>query len=99
MMTGRPAVVHTTSVRGRASTFMPPAILYLKNRLAVFDTNERRLALRGAVVAAIHLVAAAIMLSTEDEAVAKLAFVFPWGLINFFWLAVLQRPAAAAALS
>ena len=79
--------------------FMSPAILYLKNRLAVFDTTDRRRAIRGAVVAAIHLVAVAIMLSTEDEAVAKLAFVFTWGLLNFFWLAVLRRPAAAAALS
>ena len=78
---------------------MSPAILYLKNRLAVFDATDRRLAIRGAILVAIHLVAIAIMLSTEDEAVAKVAFVFTWGLLNCFWLAVLRRPAAAAILS
>ena len=78
---------------------MPPAILYLKSRFAFLDATDRRLAVRGAVVAAIHLVAIVIMLATEDEAVAQAAFVFTWGLLNFFWLAVLRRPAAAAALS
>jgi hypothetical protein len=78
---------------------MPPAILYLKSRFAFLDATDRRLAVRGAVVAAIHLVAIVIMLATEDEAVAQAAFVFTWGLLNFFWLAVLRRLAAAAALS
>jgi Sulfatase len=78
---------------------MPPAILHLKSRLPAFDATDRDRAIRGAVVAAIHLVAIAIMLATEDEAVAQAAYVFTWGLLNFFWLAVLRRPAAAAALS
>jgi phosphoglycerol transferase MdoB-like AlkP superfamily enzyme len=78
---------------------MPPAILHLKNRLPALDTADRDRAIRGAMVAAIHLVAIAIMLATEDEAAAQAAYVFTWGLLNFFWLAVLRRPAAAAALS
>ena len=78
---------------------MPSAIFHLKNRLPAFDASDRRLAIRGAVVAAIHLVAIAIMLATEDEAAAQIAYVFTWGLLNCFWLAVLRRPAASAALS
>src|SRR5262249_52967861 len=29
----------------------------------------------------------------------KLAFLLTWGLLNFFWLAILRRPATSAALS
>jgi hypothetical protein len=39
------------------------------------------------------------MLWSEVGVVPKVAFCFTWGLLNFFWLAVLRRPAVAAALS
>jgi hypothetical protein len=39
------------------------------------------------------------MFWSEVGVVPKVAFCFTWGLLNFFWLAVLRRPAVAAALS
>src|SRR5262249_56199575 len=36
---------------------------------------------------------------SEVAVVPKVVFFFTWGLLNFFWLAVLRRPAVAAALS
>ena len=35
----------------------------------------------------------------EAEPAAQAAFVLTWGLLNFFWLALLRRPLTAAALS
>src|SRR5262245_19819718 len=98
MMTIRPAL-RSHGPAGRVSKYMPPAILYLRNRLAFLDVADRRRAVRVAVVVAIHLAALAIMLDTEDELVSKAAFLFTWGLLNCVFLAVLRRPAAAAALS
>ena len=46
-----------------------------------------------------HLVAFAIMGSTESTLTAMAAFLLAWGLLNFLWLALLRRPAAAAMLS
>jgi hypothetical protein len=45
-----------------------------------------------AVVAAIHKAAFAIILWSEVDVVAKTTFVFAWGVLNFFWLAVLGQP-------
>src|SRR5262245_42421064 len=39
------------------------------------------------------------MLWSEAGVVPKLVFCLVWGLLNFFWLAVLRRPALSAALS
>jgi phosphoglycerol transferase MdoB-like AlkP superfamily enzyme len=47
----------------------------------------------------LHLTAIAIMAFTETSFVSKLAFILTWGVVNFFWLALLRRPAVAAALS
>src|ERR1041384_1159861 len=47
----------------------------------------------------LHLAALAILFRTEDDLVPRLAFLCTWGLLNFVWLAVLRRPAAAASLS
>ena len=51
------------------------------------------------LIAAIHFSALVIMAETEIGIVSKLIFLFTWGMLNFFWLAVLRRPAVAAALS
>ena len=75
---------------------MPPAVLYLKNRLAAAD---RRYAGRFALLAAIHLAAFGILLWSEDEPSARAAFVLTWAALNFFWLVVLRRPLTSAALS
>ncbi len=77
---------------------MPPVILSLRSRLARLGAAERRIA-AGAVVAAIHLAALALLVWSEHDSVAVAAFILTWGSLNFFWLAVLRRPAISAALS
>ena len=37
--------------------------------------------------------------ATESTLTAMAAFLLAWGMLNFFWLALLRRPAAAAMLS
>ena len=71
----------------------------LLSRLAVSETISRRDAARAALVAVFHLAALVVMAQTEVGIVPKAIFLFTWGLLNFFWLAVLRRPAIAAALS
>jgi len=46
-----------------------------------------------------HLLAVAIMAATETTLTAMAAFLLAWGLLNFLWLALLRRPAAAGVLS
>src|SRR5215813_1525140 len=85
------------STRARLQpSIMPPAVLYLKNRLAAAD---RRYAGRFALLAAIHLAAFGVLLWSEDEPAARAAFVLTWGALNFFWLVLLRRPLTSAALS
>jgi hypothetical protein len=78
---------------------MPPSISLLATRFGMQGVAGRRGALKAALVAAFHLAAIIIMVQTEDSIVAMAIFLFTWGLLNFFWLAVLRRPAIAAALS
>ena len=52
-----------------------------------------------AAIAALHLCALALMAWSERGLVASAVFLLTWGLANFFWLALLRRPAVAAALS
>jgi hypothetical protein len=46
-----------------------------------------------------HLVALALMGATESTLTAMAAFLLACGLLNFLWLALLRRPAAAGLLS
>jgi hypothetical protein len=55
--------------------------------------------LRIALIAALHLAALALMVWSEAAFVSKVVFCLTWGLLNFFWLTLLRRPAVAAALS
>jgi hypothetical protein len=50
-------------------------------------------------VAAPHLAALALMYETETDFGARLSFVLAWGILNFFWIALLRRPALSGALS
>jgi phosphoglycerol transferase MdoB-like AlkP superfamily enzyme len=50
-------------------------------------------------VAAPHLAAIGLMLQTENDFGARLGFLLSWGLLNFFWIALLRRPALSGALS
>ena len=75
---------------------MPPAVIYLKQHLATAD--RRRLG-AVAMLAAMQLAAAGLLIWSEADLAARTAFVLTWGLLNFFWLALLRRPMTAAALS
>ena len=77
---------------------MPPAVLYLRNRLAA-ATADRPHAGRLAVLCSIHLAAFALLIAFEDESVGDAAFVLSWGFLNFFWLTLLRRPVTSGALS
>jgi Sulfatase len=78
---------------------MPPGVAYLANRLPFAGAAARYGAWRIALLLALHAVALAIMAATEGDLVSGLTFLLTWGLLNFLWLALLRRPAAAATLS
>ena len=50
-------------------------------------------------VAAPHLAALGLMFATEVDFPARLCFLLSWGSLNFFWIALLRRPALSGALS
>src|SRR5580704_14730255 len=50
-------------------------------------------------VAAPHLAALAVMLQTETDLSSRTGFVLSWGILNFFFIALLRRPALSGALS
>ena len=54
---------------------------------------------RPALVLIPHLIALAVMIATETAMVTMAAFLLAWGFLNFIWLVILRRPAAAATLS
>ena len=76
---------------------MPPSVACLTNRWAAGEPLRGRLAI--ALTAALHVSALGLLLWSEIGFVPKLAFCFTWGLLNFFWVAILRRPAPSAALS
>src|SRR5258705_9403443 len=50
-------------------------------------------------VAAPHLAALAVMFHTEVDFSSRVGFLLSWGILNFFWIALLRRPALSGALS
>lgn len=54
---------------------------------------------RLSAVAAPHLAAMALMLQTETDFGSRAGFLLSWGILNFFWIALLRRPALSGALS
>jgi hypothetical protein len=78
---------------------MPPSLAFLTSRWAAPDAVARRDIPRIALIAALHFAALGLMAWSEVALVPKAVFLLTWGLVNFFWLAVLRRPAVAAALS
>ncbi len=75
---------------------MPSAIPSVQNRVAAAGRQHA-----GALglLAAIHSAAFGILIWFEIEPAARAAFVLAWGALNFFWLTLLRRPIASAALS
>src|SRR5262249_22797769 len=53
---------------------------------------------RWLAVAAPHVAAFAVMLATEADFVDRFGFLLMWGILNFFWIALLRRPALSGAL-
>jgi phosphoglycerol transferase MdoB-like AlkP superfamily enzyme len=86
-------------IAGHDCVAMPPALAFLAKRLGASHPLARQRAWRLAPTAALHLAALAVMAFTETDLVAAFAFLLTWGLLNFFWLGLLRRPALAAALS
>jgi hypothetical protein len=54
---------------------------------------------RRPAVAAPHLAALVVMLQTETDFASRTGFLLSWGILNFFWIALLRRPALSGALS
>ena len=50
-------------------------------------------------VAAPQLAALVVMLQTETDFGSRTGFLLSWGILNFFWIALLRRPALSGALS
>ncbi len=77
---------------------MPPAVAFLKNRLAAAAIDRRR-AIAVAVLSGINLAAAGILIWSEEDPAARAAFVLTWGFFNLFWLTLLRRPVISGVLS
>src|SRR5713101_1296169 len=86
-------------IAGHGHHAMPPSIAFLTSRWTAPDAGTRRDILRMALIAALHLAALGLMAWSEVAILPKAVFLLTWGLVNFFWLAVLRRPAVSAALS
>jgi len=78
---------------------MPPVASALFARFASYPALSRRDCAALIITAMLHAAALVIMASTEPDLESKATFLFAWLLLNFFWLAVLRRPAIAALLS
>ena len=50
-------------------------------------------------VAAPQLAALVVMFQTETDLSSRIGFLLSWGILNFFWIALLRRPALSGALS
>src|SRR5262245_5995260 len=86
-------------IAGYGPPAMPPSFAFLRSRWTASDAAIARAGLGLTVIAALHLAALGLLLWSEVGIVPQLVFGFSWGLLNFFWLVVLSRPAVAAALS
>src|SRR5499433_2940448 len=86
-------------IAGHGPLAMPPSIAFVTSRWAASDAATPGGILRILLIAALHLAALGLMLWSEVAILPKVVFCLTWGLINFFWLAVLRRPAMSAALS
>jgi Sulfatase len=87
------------SVPGTGALAMPPLLSSPASRTTPFDADARYGLARFAPAAAFHVAALAVMVWSEFEAVRMALFLFTWGLVNCFWLALLRRPGLSAALS
>ena len=78
---------------------MPLNAAILLNRLTPDRASSRNRKQVLCLLAALHAVALIIMVATEADLVAKIAFLLVWAVLNCFWLALVRRPTVAALLS
>src|SRR6516162_5961654 len=86
-------------IAGHGPLAMPPSIAFVTSRWAASDAATAGGILRTLLITALHLAALGLMLWSEVAVLPKVVFCLTWGLLNFFWLAVLRRPVVSAALS
>ena len=67
----------------------------LLSRFAPAEGVSRREALALSLVAVLHVTALVIMVATEVDLVAKVAFLLAWAFLNFVCLAFVRRPIAS----
>ena len=82
-----------------AALAMRSALLFSSKWLPATDFVARHGVWRLALIALPHIVALAIMGWSETTLTAMAAFLLTWGMLNFFWLALLRRPGLAGLLS
>jgi hypothetical protein len=71
----------------------------LFNRLVPRALASRQDKISFWLVATIHAIALVLMAVTETSLVDKAAFLLFWATLNFFWLALIRRPATSALIS
>src|SRR5258708_35234202 len=71
----------------------------LLSRFAPAEAISRRDALALVLISILHLAALVVMTATELDLSTKATFLVAWAFLNFFWLALLRRPAIAGLLS
>src|SRR3954468_15111265 len=76
-----------------------PSVQGFFQRLSAFLRARRSVAMRAGLTMLFHAAALGLMLWSESTLLGKAAYLLAWGFVNCFWLAVLRRPAPAAALS
>src|SRR6516165_9893450 len=86
-------------IAGHGPLAMPPSIAFVTSRWAASDAATAGGILRTLLITALHLAALGLMLWSEVAVLPKVVFCLTWGLLNFFWLAVLRRPVVSAALA
>src|SRR5262245_4516070 len=86
-------------IAGHGPLAMPPSIAFVTSRWAAPVAAAPASILLILLIARLHLAALGLMLWSEVAILPKVVFCLTWGLLNFFWLAVLRRPVVSAALS
>ena len=66
--------------------------------VTMLSTGKARIVAGIIFLALLHLTAAGILLSTEDDLTSKAAFLLTWIFLNSLWIVVLRRPAVAAGI-
>src|SRR6478736_2625382 len=99
MTPGRALETKRGSQPGRAAWAMLSAASALFSRLAPAEGISRREALALSLVALLHVAALVIMVATEVDLVANVAFLLAWAFLNFVCLAIVRRPIASGLIS